>query len=426
MTKKNRSRFQLLLFVLIFSIFAHSGFSQTFTWTGSAGNSDWHNGGNWDQSGNVPATGDDVVIPDLSVDTVTFSTGTTNINSLTVSGTSDTLEITGGTLDVAATSTINGNLTISGGTLQGDGDINVSGKSTWSGTSTVSGSGSWNANGGLDLNVGTETSSDTTWTLERTLVIDGTSTWDPTDSNIKLLTTTGGGSITNNGDLTLSPAGGGFGDRLDINVPFTNSATGTITKTVTSNNAGFEDTFHNDGGSITSMDSTFVLFFSGGSTQEGSIHADGGGFSFFNSTPHDFNTGSSVTGTGKIRISSGTSNFNGGTYDVGITELANTPTVTYDIAASTNTFTDTSTSTLGGSGSLTVTNTWNSNSGATVDGNLILDSSISKTFNGFTLNGSGTITMPGTLSISSGTNTFNPTFSSLGTLNITKGTLNQH
>src|SRR5580693_896954 len=56
----------------------------TITWTNLAGGS-WQTNSNWDQ-GRQPAAGDDVVIPALNANsTVTYSSGTSTINSLTAS-----------------------------------------------------------------------------------------------------------------------------------------------------------------------------------------------------------------------------------------------------------------------------------------------------------------------------------------------------
>ncbi len=83
-------------------------------------------GGNWDlaanwSSGSVPGAGDDVVINTASLATVTINTGDTeSVKSLTTAA-NDTLSITGGSLTVAAGSTLSGSLSMTGGSLTASG-----------------------------------------------------------------------------------------------------------------------------------------------------------------------------------------------------------------------------------------------------------------------------------------------------------------
>ena len=94
---------------------------------------DWSVGTNW-STGAVPGTGDDVVI-DVSgaSPTITISSGTQSVLSLTDD---DPLSITGGSLIVAANSTISGGLDMTGGSLEASGTGVVL---TVTGTTTVSG-----------------------------------------------------------------------------------------------------------------------------------------------------------------------------------------------------------------------------------------------------------------------------------------------
>jgi Planctomycete extracellular len=73
---------------------------------------DWNVGSNW-STGTVPGTGDDVVI-DVSgaTPTITIGTGNQSVLSLTAA---DPMLITGGSLLVAADSTITGGLSMTGG-----------------------------------------------------------------------------------------------------------------------------------------------------------------------------------------------------------------------------------------------------------------------------------------------------------------------
>jgi Bacterial Ig-like domain (group 3) len=125
----------------------------TMIWSNVAGG-DWDVASNWVNQANpsdkhVPTSSDDAQIT-ISNIIVTHASGTSDlVNNLTVaSGT--TLSLTSGSLSIAATSTISGNLTISGGTLTGAGTVIVDGATTWAG-GTMSGSGVTDAEGGLTL-----------------------------------------------------------------------------------------------------------------------------------------------------------------------------------------------------------------------------------------------------------------------------------
>ena len=87
----------------------------TRTWDGGAGTFSWHDANNWNPDG-VPQAADDVIIDVPGTITVTFSTGTSTINSLTCQ---ENLTFTGGTLILTTTAVMHGAATLNGGTLQG-------------------------------------------------------------------------------------------------------------------------------------------------------------------------------------------------------------------------------------------------------------------------------------------------------------------
>ena len=115
------------LIILTIGIVGVSGppaYAASVTWDGGGGDLNWQNALNWNAD-TLPGPGDDVVIPDLSPDiTITYSL-VSSINSLT---SPEAMVISGGSLDVAAASTINAPLTISGGVLTGAGDLTVAGQ----------------------------------------------------------------------------------------------------------------------------------------------------------------------------------------------------------------------------------------------------------------------------------------------------------
>jgi RHS repeat-associated protein len=109
----------------------------------SSSSGDWNTPGDW-STGKVPGPGDDVSINPVMGATpiVTISSGDTeSVNSITAS---DPLSITGGSLTVAANSTIGGGLSMTGGSLEANGSgISL----TVSGTTTVSGASLYAAGG---------------------------------------------------------------------------------------------------------------------------------------------------------------------------------------------------------------------------------------------------------------------------------------
>ena len=148
------------------------------SWTGNAHDNNWDTPGNW-STDSVPGSGDDVTI-NIAANVVHSSSVTDSINSLT---STEPLTISGGSLSIAAASTIGGALTISGGTLTGTGDVTVSGLATLS-SGTISGSGAVNANGGILFNV-----ANAIFTLDgRTLTNPAgqTATWTGINSDIAL------------------------------------------------------------------------------------------------------------------------------------------------------------------------------------------------------------------------------------------------
>ena len=89
---------------------------------GAAGDNNWDTPGNW-STDSVPGSGDDVTI-DIAANVVHSNNVTDSINSLT---STEPLTISGGTLSIAAASTISSTLSLTGGTLTGAGNVTVSG-----------------------------------------------------------------------------------------------------------------------------------------------------------------------------------------------------------------------------------------------------------------------------------------------------------
>lgn len=164
-----------------------SGFTKT--WDGGGGDAQWSNPLNWTPDG-VPGIGDTVLI-DVPASTITvlFSSGTSNIVSLTCE---ENLAVTCGSLSIGGTATIAGSVTLSSGTLTlngvssiggtlgqsgsgglaGTGTVEVAGLLSWTG-GEQSGAGVTNANGGVAISgSGTKTPMG-----GRTLRMFGSCTW---------------------------------------------------------------------------------------------------------------------------------------------------------------------------------------------------------------------------------------------------------
>src|SRR5438874_2158171 len=101
--------------------------SNVVTWINPHGG-DWGDAGNW-SGGSLPGVGDDAVI-NLTGETVTISGTDAAVNSLVSAA---PIALTGGSLSVAATSSINAALAQSSGTLGGSGNLKVGGQWTWTG-----------------------------------------------------------------------------------------------------------------------------------------------------------------------------------------------------------------------------------------------------------------------------------------------------
>ena len=293
-------------------------------WTGLAFDGGlWATLGNWDNG--VPNAGIDALLDIGGGNTITVNTGTQTANKIQ---SVENLLISGGSLDVGDTSLFNGNLTITGGTLTGAGDITVSGLTSWTNPSTIGGgpSATLFANGGLDL---VQVSS-SNWILDRTLELGGNSNWLTTGiSGVRILS--GSGSITNKAVLTLVPFDPGSQSearRLQVQVPFTNTATGTVTKNGGKVGADFQMTFDN-AGTVNGDDAQF-LRLSGGGTHTGDFSTASGGILQFSGTPV-FNSGVDFTGAGTVEFLSGTSTLaTGVTYNSSGTTIVSGATVNFD------------------------------------------------------------------------------------------------
>ena len=149
------------------------------TWTGDGGDNNWDTAANW-STDSVPGSGDDVTI-NIAANVVHSSNVSDSINSLT---SMEPLTISGGTLSLAAASTIDSSLSITGGTLTGTGNLTVSGLVTLT-SGTLSGASELNADGGMLINP-SSVAFDTSFFLDGRTVNNAagqTATWTGNPSN---------------------------------------------------------------------------------------------------------------------------------------------------------------------------------------------------------------------------------------------------
>ncbi len=321
----------------------------TIQWTGQSGGN-WSTTSNWD-TGILPGAQDDVLI-NPSV-TVTFNTGSSTINQLTT-GAGTALTIAGGTMAIAANSSVGGLLTISAGTLtangfivagglnQSGGLLNGSGTLTVTGLSTLSGVSNYSTESGSGTTIaqGGATFSGSLFGLDggRTLQLGGASTATGAGAAIDLnnINPSIGSSDAGSGTLTIA-SGATFNDQttgsgLTISAPSRGGTDTGVTAAV--NNLG---TFTKSGAATTSTISTLfnnsgivnvtsgTLDLSGGGTDVGATY-EGSGTVQFGGGTRTLDATSSITAASAI-FSGGTTTING-TYNVSGTTTVNGGTAT--------------------------------------------------------------------------------------------------
>jgi hypothetical protein len=162
--------------------------STTVTWTATS-SGDWSNAANWSDDA-VPNSNDNVLISTSAVQTITYDTGSTTINELSVGN--DHFIMAGGSLEILTTATFNDGFTQVGGTLEA-GTIKILKSGTLIGGSAT-GSTVLNIAGGVAL------------------------------SNYTLA----GSAVLNNSNAVISQTGGiTVGDNTGVDATINNNSTGT-------------------------------------------------------------------------------------------------------------------------------------------------------------------------------------------------------
>ena len=319
----------------------------TIFWDNQTGNDLWTDPLNWDTD-LLPVPADDVFIGIVDGQGVFITSGVQSISSVL---SDEDIIINGGTLTIANSSQLNGNLTVgnSGASiLNGAGDVTVAGLTVWSGnTSTIGGGGTLFADGGLDIAFGGGTSRN----LDRTIEMSGTSTWTSTGgSNLN-----GSGQVVNQGTLNATNSA-----TINVNTGFDNTV-GTITKSAGAGELSFSGAFNND--NQVTIDAGTVALAST-NTHTGGFTVNPGGTLRTTAGTSTMN-GAAITGGGTVLGSGGTLVVNAGSlYNVGDTQL-NGGTMTFNTRADTVTLTvgPSGASLLNGTGDVIVSGltTWSGN-----------------------------------------------------------------
>ena len=190
------------------------------TWINPAGG-DWDTPANW-STGALPGPSDDVVIEISGITVTHSSTDSDSVNSLTISASDSTLNLSNGSLAIASDSSISGDLTISGGTLSTAGALTVSGTTDWT-------AGTITAGGTLAIAAGASLALGTPGCCGGNEVLDG-------------------GTLDNQGTATLDTYAQVGGLVLQDGAVFDNQSTGSFT--IQTNAAIYSDgtgTFQNEG-----------------------------------------------------------------------------------------------------------------------------------------------------------------------------------
>jgi hypothetical protein len=326
--------------------------TSTVTWTSATGG-DWNNPANWSGDA-VPYATQDAMI-NIAVNGPITIDSPDVAHSLT--DTTASLDITGGSLSLAASSSVSQNVTISGGTLTGSGTLTVNGLLTWTG-GTMSGPGTTVAAGGLQLGAN-DGSSYTENLAARTLQNAGSATWESTDT----LNQTAGAVFENLANATLTVQNGVTWD--STNGTLDNQSKATLTVAAGTDGTATFNGFVTDEGLLEVSSGTLVLKANGSVT--GSFEVDGGAALQFAGTQYVFSSGASLTGNqtgddGTVTFggSSATIFDVGSGYSIGTTNIES-GIAAFDLSSASTHNLNQSGGTLGGSGLFTIgsgTTTW--------------------------------------------------------------------
>jgi len=312
----------------------------------NADGGNWHTAANW-STGVVPTADDDVFIGD-TVNPVTIVSGTVAIQSLVANG---SLELAGGTLDLAGDSQINGSFELSGGLLRGSGALAVAGThSLISGTMIGT---------GQTILLGNGTINSMNLDDDRIVEIKGTTTWVGS-SGERIWFNIGGGGGGGSGTIKVASSGvfdiqndahmgnwsGSAGQFNNLGTVRKTSGAGTTTLNVKFNNSSIVEV------------QTGTLHLSGGGDHTGSFGTIGAAVLQFGQGLHNLQASSAITGnvlfTGFSQNGVSDVTTVGGTFAPTNTTIGANSDVVFNSNGATQNFTLTGSGRLRGSGMLTV------------------------------------------------------------------------
>ena len=259
------------------------------TWTGGGGDNNWDTAANW-STDSVPTSGDDVTI-NIAANVVHSDNDDDSINSLT---STEPLTISGGTLSIAAASTIDSTLSITGGTLTGTGNLSVSGLVTLT-AGTLSGASELNANGGMLINP-----TGGNFNLDGRTVNNAagqTATW--TGSVDDFIEASDGSVFNNLGTFLVDGLalyeGSGIGAASSFN------DVGTFITTANTANAGFNVSFNVARGSVDVKDNSQLDLDAGGTVSGAVFDTESSGDLDLGN--YVFDTATTISGSGNLELS---------------------------------------------------------------------------------------------------------------------------
>ncbi len=300
------------------------------TWTGGAGDNNWDTAANW-STDSVPGPHDDVTI-NIPANVVHSDNVTDSINSLT---STEPLTISGGTLSIAAASTIDNTLSLTSGTLTDLGDLSVSGLVSLT-SGTLSGSGALNADGGMLINPGYLNFEGCTINNPA----GQTATWNGGGSGLGYNIQVSDGSVFNNlGTFTITEVAGYLEATAGDNSSFNNMGTVSVTASGGQGEVYFDVPFNMIGGSFDVTDGTTATLSEGTSTGgafsigSGAYLQLGGEFSTlsggnFQNGDYSVDPTTTFSGTGNLSVPGSSTlilpakyNFAGSTTDGGVLQV---------------------------------------------------------------------------------------------------------
>ncbi len=356
-------------------------------WDGGGDGSSWDDPLNWSPDA-VPGPADDVVIDVPGRITVVHDAGTDAINSLTCM---ESLQLSGGSLSIAAASSIAGDYTQSAGSLQGAATLTVEGLLTWTG-GNMSGDGVTRANGGLTMGGGTKQILD-----NRVIENAGMATWTA-------------GSMVNTSTSTFHNLAGASFETQTVatfsGAHFIND--GEFIKTTNTGSQTFSGTFEN---AWTADVQTGTLALNASGAHTGSFSVAAGATLRFDSGTHDLGPTSSVTGDGTIVLDAASVVVDGTFAPSGPTQLSS-GNVIFNVGTTLPTFTQSGGS-LQGAATLTVQGplTWTGGNmrgdGVTrADGGLMLSGSTKQMLDNRVIENAGIATWTAGGMVNTSTSTF--------------------